>query len=344
MRRLGKKYFYWIFFQKLFCILMIGGFFIDIVSSPLLYAQQEGERAKLYDDLFSVNFPNENYGWACGRWGCILNTTDGGKTWVGQDSGTDYTLTSIYFIDSRNGWAVGDKGTIIHTTDGGKTWVKQKSPIQFYLMKVYFVTSLKGWIVTEQSHILFTEDGGKNWNIQFKDQDIILKSLSFCDPLHGWAVGEYGYIYKTINGGVTWEKQSGFFKISAQTGEIEGGTFLFDVVAIDSQTAWAVGIDGYVTKTIDGGKTWKEVTPGAPTAPIFCVTSDKKKTILMGGKGFLLSSIDRGTTWQISEFRPPITYGWIYGVTFRGRSDFIAVGWEGAIYLNSSNFWYRVFY
>jgi photosystem II stability/assembly factor-like uncharacterized protein len=56
----------------------------------------------LYDDLFSASFPNEKEGWACGRWGRILHTTDGGKTWANQNSGTDYTLTSITFLDPRN--------------------------------------------------------------------------------------------------------------------------------------------------------------------------------------------------------------------------------------------------
>ncbi len=308
--------------------------------APYSYGQQK----KLYDDLFSVTFPNEKDGWACGRWGRILHTPDGGKTWVRQNSGTDYTLSSIAFVDPLHGWAVGDRGTIIHTADGGKTWKKQGSPVPFFLMRIYFLTPLKGWIVTEQTHILFTNDGGKKWTVQFKDQDFILKSLSFCDPLHGWAVGEYGHVYKTSNGGTTWEKQSGYFKLSDRTGDVEGGTYLFDVVAIDPRMAWAVGIDGYVTKTADGGKTWKEVTIGAPKTPLFCIAADKKDKILIGGKGTSLSSFDKGKTWKAAEFQPPITYNWIYGITSRGTSDFIAVGGNGVIYLSASAAWRRIDY
>ena len=298
----------------------------------------------LYDDLFSVSFPNEKEGWACGRWGRILHTTDGGKTWADQSSGTDYTLTSISFLDPRNGWAVGDGGTIVHTGDGGKTWEKQKSPVPFYLMKVIFLSPLKGLIVTERTTILLTEDGGKTWRKQFSDQDFILKSLSFVDQLNGWAVGEYGYIYRTRNGGATWEKQAGFYKLSDRTGEIEGGTYLFDVVAIDPHTAWAVGIDGYVIRTTDGGKTWKEIDTGAPKTQLFCVTSDNRDTILISGKGTFLSSADKGKTWRIPEFKPPIIYSWIYGLAPRGHSGFIAVGGEGVIYLSTSSSWERIVY
>ena len=317
-------------------------FFISCSGSSVPGTQQKKQQ-KLYDDLFSVSFPTEKEGWASGRWGCVLHTADYGKTWIRQNSGTDYTLSSIYFVDSKIGWAVGDEGIIIHTKDGGKTWEKQKSPIPFFLMKVYFVTPLKGWIVTERTHILNTTDGGQTWKIQFKDVDYILQSVSFCDELNGWAVGEYGYIYHTRDGGATWKKEAGFFKLSDQTGKVEGGNFLFDVVAIDPQTAWAVGIDGYVVKTVDGGKTWKEVTTGAPKTPFSCVVFNRD-TIVIGGSGIFLISTDRGQSWQPPRFDPPATYGWIYGIARRGSSEFVAVGWEGAIYLSGSNMWRRVVY
>jgi photosystem II stability/assembly factor-like uncharacterized protein len=314
-------------------------FFPLLFTSSLLYADE-----KLRDDLFGVSFPNEKDGWACGRWGCVLNTTDGGKTWTPQESGIDYTLSSIHFVDPKKGWAVGDEGTIIHTADGGKTWKKQESPVPFFLMDVHFENPLKGWIVTEQTHILFTDDGGKTWCIQFSDEDFILKSLSFCDPLHGWAVGEYGYIYHTRNGGATWEKQSGYFDISESTGEIEAGIFLFDVVAVNPRTAWAVGIDGCVIRTVDEGKIWQEVHTGTSKTQLFCIGIDQETTILIGGNGVFLSSTDHGVTWQSPACEPPITYGWLYGLSQRGSSRFVAVGWEGAIYLSSSNTWHRTNY
>ena len=311
---------------------------VFVMFPGMLCAQQVSE------DLFSISFPNETHGWACGRWGTVVHTMDGGKTWKRQHTGTDYTLSAIYFVDPEHGWAVGDEGAIIHTKDGGRTWEQQKSPVPFFHMDVHFDTPLRGWIVTERTHILFTGDGGKTWNIQFRDQDFILKAISFADALHGWAVGEYGYIYHTNNGGFTWEKQAGYFRISGETGEVEAGSFLFDVIAIDLQSAWAVGIDGYVIKTEDGGKTWQEVKTGAPKTQLFCIASDKADTILIGGNRTFLSSSDRGRTWHTPAITPAITYGWIYGLTQRGSSGFVAVGWEGAIYLNVSSSWYRASY
>jgi len=313
-----------------------------------------GEKSQV--DLFSVTFPSPNDGWACGRWGCVLHTADGGKTWKRQQSGTDFTLSSIFFVDSKTGWAVGDGGTIIHTTDGGKVWKKQTCPevtveaglrwgannqapeeetkaLDFFLMGVYFINARKGWIATERTTILSTENGGKTWEIQFSDEDFILKSISFCDDLNGWAVGEFGYIYHTEDGGQTWQHQAGYFDISDETGEMIGGNFLFDVVALDPQTAWAVGIDGYVVRTVDRGKTWQAVETGIPRTQLFCIQANHNQPFFIGGTGIFFSSNDQGVTWKRTSFDPPITYGWIYDISPRGANGFVSVGKEGWVYL-----------
>ena len=326
----AKSYKHRVFRQAIYILVL--SFFL----CPLVFEIKADQKIKIYDDLFSISFPSENEGWASGRWGCILYTADGGKTWVRQNTGTDLSLMSVFFVDTKKGWAVGEGGIIIHTTDGGKTWEKQKSPVPFFHMKVYFVSPLRGWVVSERTHILYTEDGGKTWSIQFKDQDFILKSISFCDALHGWAVGEYGFIYHTRNGGRTWEKQGGSFGFSEKTGDVEGGNFLFDVVAIDPQTALAVGIDSYVIKTGNRGKTWHEVSIGAPKTHLFAVRFDPKTgMILLGGNGILLTSADKGKTWKVPEVDPPVIYEWIYGIAQRGEDRFILVGGSGMMYQSS---------
>ena len=303
---------------------------IFLLNPCLVHGQQ-----KVKEDLFSVSFPDEKHGWACGHFGTVLHTSDGGRTWVSQKSGTDHTLCSIYFVDPLTGWAVGDSGTIIHTKDGGKTWVKQESPVPYILMGAYFLNGQKGWIVGERTHILYTEDGGKTWVIQFKDEDFFLKSVSFCDEQTGWAVGEYGYIYHTGNGGKSWDHQAGKFGFSEKTGEIVGGNFLFDVVAIDPSTAWVVGIDGYVARTEDRGATWQRMTGGIPKTHLFGVAVDREE-IAICGRGLLLMSLDGGKSFQRVKVDPPVTYGWIYRIADRGGKGSVAVGSKGWIYLRSS--------
>ncbi len=317
-------------------VAVVSALFLTLfLLSDIAHAQ---DRA-IKQDLFSASFPTEQQGWACGRWGTILHTENGGQSWVHQASGVDYTLSDISFADPQNGWAVGEEGVIIHTADGGKTWVRQKSPVDFFLMGVDFATDQKGWAVTEWTTIIYTEDGGKNWQIQFAGEDYILKSVSFCDPLNGWAAGEYGYIYHTSDGGKTWEHQAGSFAFSEEAFELVGENTLFDVHAVDPKRVWAVGIDGHITRSLDAGVTWEkvEVESDVELTQLFGVCLDRQgSTILIGGKSVLISSSDGGKRFNVPKVAPPVTYGWIYGITSRGSKGYVAVGKQGWIYLGDS--------
>ncbi len=316
-----------------------------IISLSITEVRSAQKKWVQHDDILSISFPDEQNGWACGRWGTILRTLDGGLNWKRLNSGTDFTLTTIFFIDPKNGWSVGSQGTILHTTDGGETWAKQKSPVDYYLMDIFFVSALKGWIVTEDTHILYTENGGQTWQVQFNDEVYMLKAVSFSDANHGWAVGEYGYVYHTVDGGGSWEKQGGHFDINEDTGELEGGASLYDVIAVDSQNGWAVGLDGKVITTMDSGKTWQELETGFPKTPIFAIGFDEADTIVIGGKEACYFSRDNGQSWEKALFDPKIDYSWVYDLTSVSPSHFVAGGENGAIYhTKSPELWKRVQY
>jgi photosystem II stability/assembly factor-like uncharacterized protein len=330
-----------------FHIFIYGVLFISLSFFPI---QKRNASAKtenmIRDDILSLSFPTEMEGWASGRYGTILHTSDGGATWIRQESGAQHTLASIFFTDPEHGWAVGVKGTIVHTSDGGKNWIKQESPVDYYHMGIFFINPQKGWIASERTHILTTDDGGKTWQIQFKDEDFVLKSISFADGQHGWTVGEFGYTYYTSDGGQTWEKQAGFYDLDEETGELVGDPSLFGVTAIDPQTAWAVGMDGHVVKTENAGKSWIKVDTGAPNTPLYDVDSDRKDTIVITGKGGCFYSNDLGNVWKQAKFEPTVAYSWMYVVARRGNtSKFAAAGELGAIYRsNSQDLWKRVAY
>lgn len=191
----------------------------------------------------------------------------------------------------------------------------------------------KGWIVTEQTTILYTENGGDTWRVQFTGEDFILKSISFCDEIHGWAVGEYGYVYHTKDGGMTWELQAGYFGFSEETGEIEGGNYLFSVITLDPNTAWVCGIDGYVAKTGDGGATWQSVTGGVPQTHLYTVNTDGNGRIVIGGAGILSVLNANDHKFIRSQAQPSVEYGWMYGIDTRGDAGFVGVGGGGRIYI-----------
>ncbi len=291
------------------------------------------ERYQVHDELFSVSFSSEREGWACGDWGVIWHTGDGGRTWESQQSNTDVTLSSIFFFDSQHGWAVGKNGTIVHTADGGRYWKKQQSPVVLFHRDVFFVTEAKGWVASEKTHILYTEDGGETWQVQFEDDVYNLISISFGDEEHGWTVGEYGFTYYTEDGGRHWEHQAGYFRVNDETGDIETGVTLFEVLALDAMTGLAVGADGVVMRTGDGGDRWKREEGDFPPASFFGAAYDGADTIVIGGKGAYLMSTDKGRTWNEAVLGPPMTYRWLYGFDAISKGRFAGVGEEGAVYV-----------
>jgi photosystem II stability/assembly factor-like uncharacterized protein len=286
-------------------------------------------------DLFSVSFPTEKDGWACGRWGTIVHSQDGGQTWEPQQSGTELQLNSISFADQKNGWAVGDGGVIIHTSDGGTTWQKQSSPVALILLAVHFANNRKGWAVGEKTHILYTEDGGKSWRIQFKQEDWTLHSISFYDENTGWVSGEYGYIYGTTNGGATWQKQAGKFGFDDDTGETVFENYLFAITAMNVRAAIAVGIDGTVTATSDGGATWQKVKTDIPSIHLWGVAS-REGRLFITSRGVIITGSASGGNFTRAKLEPPIPYGYMYGISPRGRAGFVAVGKKGQIYLSDA--------
>jgi photosystem II stability/assembly factor-like uncharacterized protein len=324
---------------------VVFSFFIFFYCSFLPPQLQAQKGQVVHDDLFSLSFPSQSYGWACGRFGTILHTVDGGKSWAQQKSNTVNTLTGIFFTDNDNGWAVGKSGTILHTVDGGRNWASQESPVGYYHMDVFFLDKKTGFIVSERTLILATDDGGKNWEERFQDADYILKAISFCDDKHGWAVGEFGYIYHTRDGGITWQKQSGFCGIDPETGALKGGKYLFDVVAINPQSACVSGIQGTVLLTTDGGSTWKPIDVNSHVFPLYSIEFDGENTLVLGGKGVCTISKDKGITWRKAEFRPAIDYSWIYDVAYIGNGHFFTCGDEGTIYHRlKGNVWKRIQY
>jgi photosystem II stability/assembly factor-like uncharacterized protein len=71
--------------------------------------------------LQGVDFPIMASGFAVGRAGEILHSTDAGITWTDQISGTSANLNDVSFAsDALRGIAVGDSGTILWTANGGQ--------------------------------------------------------------------------------------------------------------------------------------------------------------------------------------------------------------------------------
>ena len=87
-----------------------------------------------------------------------------------------------------------------------------------------------------------------------------------------------------------------------------------------------------------------EVISNVPETQLYFVGSDEKGKILIGGKGVLLASRDNGKNWMQAKCDPPISYGWLYGLSRQGSAGFVSVGCGGAIYNSGTQAWQKVLY
>lgn len=73
----------------------------------------------------SVAFTDATHGWAVGPNDTILATTDGGASWVAQDSGSQGRYRAVACSGPLEAWVVGTQSlnaVVMNTSDGGSTW------------------------------------------------------------------------------------------------------------------------------------------------------------------------------------------------------------------------------
>jgi photosystem II stability/assembly factor-like uncharacterized protein len=176
----------------------------EVVDSLLLHTEDSGETwtrviVPAKQELYHVDFVNDESGWIVGADGLVLQTQDEGRNWVKQTVSTTESLYNVDFRDSKNGTVVGGKGTILRTENGGMTWdkISLNIPKPPSLLRVSFINDKTGWIVGGSGTILRTDDKGKSWVSQNTLGKESLYGL-YIDKKDGWAVGKKGIILKYI--------------------------------------------------------------------------------------------------------------------------------------------------
>ena len=239
--------------------------------------------------LRAVHFVNSTTGWAAGDSGAVYVTTDGGKVWKPQSSGSDADMSFIYFIDLNRGWMLGKSGaktgdenqgeTILFiTTDGGLTWERKPLP---NVTSLHFTSAKTGWAVGNNSTLLKTTDGGFEWYKVVSVEKLIgsrgdssnysfgFSDIHFTDAKHGWLIGNYygrargeiGGVFTTSDGGATWRRVP--LAIQTRNNSLFTPGSLNSAHFTDANTGSITGDmdDGdrryfFALHTRDGGRTW----------------------------------------------------------------------------------------
>ncbi|MBU1671143.1 MAG: IPT/TIG domain-containing protein [Actinobacteria bacterium] len=161
--------------------------------------------------------------WALDWDGTVLRSNDGGVNWTGEYIG-DWPC-SITAVDSDHAWVVGWEGTISYYDGTG--WVDQSTGTTNDL---YDISAPDPANVFAVGVDFILEYDGTLWPASASGTSQDLNGVDSAGTGEVWAVGSSGTIRYSSDGGVSWGMQS-----SPTT-----ATF-YDVFALDSGNAWAVG-------------------------------------------------------------------------------------------------------
>jgi photosystem II stability/assembly factor-like uncharacterized protein len=256
--------------------------------------------------LYGVTFSNHSDGWAVGRFGLILRSDDGGKSWKKQPSGTMLALTAVSAAGPEHAFAVGSAGVLLATSDGGHTWQRQTSGTQNHLLDVQALNPADAYVVGAFGTMLSTTDGGRSWvkhSLPWNDliPTIIknagpvapnLNSVFFVSKTEGWVVGEFGLILHTEDGGKTWVSQ-------------RYGSDLPQLAAIAFNgplKGFAAGQEGALLRTTDGGQHWIPVDIGTKHG-LYALSLEGSRGIV-AGNGVVFLTDDDGSTWRPMKSAP----------------------------------------
>jgi photosystem II stability/assembly factor-like uncharacterized protein len=294
--------------------------------------------------LHSVFFLDERRGWAAGGAGVLLRTDDGGATWRARTRPSPDTLHDIYFADEQNGWLVCERSIydlkeldeartyLLRTADGGATWdridVLGKDD-DARLVRALFTHDGRGWAFGEAGALYRSRDGGATWERQRVPTRHLLLGGLFLDGEQGWLVGAGSTLLQTSDGGETWNVGLLLGLAPPAGAAADARRVRFTATSfVDRSRGWAVGAEGQVFATRNGGRTW---TPQASrtTADLFDVKFlDASEGWAAGAGGTLLHTTDGGARWAVV---PSGTTHTLERLCFVGRERGWAVGFGGTI-------------
>jgi photosystem II stability/assembly factor-like uncharacterized protein len=241
-------------------------------------------------DLTAVQFPTDTIGWAVGHDGVVLQSKDGGLSWIHQTDGRATGVVAERYYSSKIA-----EGNGALTADLDEIKLNYKNVTGQPFLSVWFETASTGYAVGAFGTIEATTDGGKTWLPWLERVDN--PQFYHLNTIRGIAgdiyiAGEHGMVYRL-------DKETNRF-IGLPTG-YEGSFF---GITGDKSVIVAYGLRGTIYRSIDRGAHWAKIDDPIPALLLDGTVLNDGRICLVNGGGQLLLSVDQGRT-----FRPEATHG-----------------------------------
>lgn len=302
--------------------------------SPLIAVDRAGERVV-----------------ATGIRGHVVYSSDGGQVWTQASVPVSNDLVELSFPTADDGWAVGHNGVVLHTSDGGATWSKQLDGAEaahiaerYYkgrdapedgdrylrsleelgsfgasraFLGVYFENKNLGFVVGTFNRIFRTTDGGATWTPWMHRTE---------NPreLHFYSIrGDGDTIWLTGEQGMVWRLDAHGDKFEARPVDYNGT--LFGSVSAGPDL-FVFGMRGSIFRTNDSGVSWRRLSVPTKAGITGAVALDDGRLVFVTQGGVILSSTDRGETFDVVRPAKPMSY---FAVCAAGGGKLAVVGADG---------------
>jgi photosystem II stability/assembly factor-like uncharacterized protein len=317
------------------------------------------------EGLFKVLALSETEAWVVGDTGTLLHTSDGGMTWQAVQSPVTQSLRNISQDPQGDLWVVGDNGTVLHHQAGtltaidvgvdvnlsdvfvtntnhawlisanvgnfimrgniiSNTWSFISEPIPFSSSTIADVRAegQEVFRVGTPAAVYRSRDGGKTWKVLHSEDDATLRELETAN-FHIWAAGWGGggpnpglVLHYDRNQWIRHDNLAGV---------------LLGAVGVGSEShVWAVGAQGTILYTDDGGSNWmtQQPPPSAQNATFLDVAAaSPSEAWIVGVGGVILRTTTGGQTWTAENV---LTTQDLRSVSISGNEVWI-VGKQGTI-------------
>lgn len=274
-------------------------------------------------------------------------------------------LRSIYFVDQNYGFIVGNKGVFFETLNGGENWYPKTIASEDDILDVYFLDRQTGWLLCERnrfhfpslspSYILKTSDGGLSWQkIEIEGEKRRLSKFAESKNGNLLIVGESGALYELSEGKLTKIQIPTFYRLTdgflaEDLIFVVGGSGLIlfsedlqswqkplfniatqdrfnSVFFLDKRLGWAVGNQGQIYFTQNGGKLWLKQESQVTENLNDVLFVNRSKGFIVGDNGLILKT-ENLFSWE--KVKVP-TSNKLERLYYNGKKVF-AIGFGGTL-------------
>ena len=209
------------------------------------------------------------------------------------------------------------------------------------LLAVVFPSASGGLVGGAGGTVYATADGGKTWINRSQASLGQVRKLRSGGPATVWAATSVG-LFRTVDAGQSWQRAQ-----YANFGGVVGPAF--DVQFVTTQIGYAVGENGNIWKTTNGGQTWTDLLTVAQrrfSLRAVSFTSPDSGQVV-GAEYARYLTTNGGSTWSLvsggsGEYRDVLCYGpgrYLLASDKEGFSDNPASGIAGARTIDDNLNW-----